>query len=82
MPENDGAYHRQKQGWELGLFVAKFSQFGCFQKWFGRKFFIWPFVNSYENLTNFWHDLHVAQHSRISTFKINPCALSQAPLTC
>jgi len=32
-----------KQGWELGLFATKLLKFGLFQKWFGRRFFVWRF---------------------------------------
>jgi len=38
------------QGWGLGLFSAKLRKFGRFHKWFGHKYFVWPFVSIFGNL--------------------------------
>lgn len=38
------------QGWEFWLFAAKLLKFGRFHKWFYLKYFVRPFLSSFDNL--------------------------------
>jgi len=57
--------HSTDQGWELGISTTKLQIRGRFQEVVYRKYFVWPFLSIFENLTEFWPNLRVIPHAGI-----------------